>query len=294
LRARVIATLPPYVDHRREIIAHPRVDELRFNTISPLAEARHDMVARLQREAMGKRLWLDLKGRQLRITKFAYLPYAFVELSHTLTVDLPCDVYFRDCVSRAVELVAGNKLILNRRPVRVVGDGEPVNILDASLTIDGYLTESDKEYVIAARAHGLHDFMLSFAERPSDVADVRALDPDANVVAKIESKRGLAFAPFAAVRLMAARDDLYVQLGDDKTAYVPALAKIVKADPDAICASRIFESLEHGAVVSSQDIADVELMLRLGYSTFMLSDTLCFREESFRAAMAVLARLLPS
>ena len=168
---RVIATLPPYVDHRRRIIEHPRVDELRFNSISPLAESRADLLARLHREAAGKKLWLDLKGRQLRITKFAYLPYAYVTLSHKIDVRLPVDVYFRDCLSRAVELVDGDKLILSRRPVRVVGEGEPINILDDTLQIAGYLTEGDGAYIEAAKALGLHDYMLSFVERPEDVAD---------------------------------------------------------------------------------------------------------------------------
>jgi pyruvate kinase len=280
------------VDHRQAIIAHPRVDELRFNTISPLAETRAEMVARLRRECRAKKLWLDLKGRQLRITKFAYLPYAYVELSHRIAVGVPCDVHFRDGVSRVAEVVGGNKLILNRRPTRVVGEGEPVNILDDSLVVDGYLTESDKEYVAAARAQGLHAYMLSFAEGAADIDCVRAIDPEAELVAKIESRRGLAWVDAAAVRLMAARDDLYVQLGADKAGYVPALERIVKKDPSAIVASRILESLETSPAVSSQDIADLELMLRLGFTTFMLSDSLCFHEASFQAAMDVLARVL--
>jgi hypothetical protein len=291
MRARVIATLPPYVDHRRAIIEHPLVDELRFNTISPLAENRHDMLARLSRETAGKRLWIDLKGRQLRIAKFAYLPYAYVSLSHRIRVTLPVDVYFRDCVSRAVELVEGDKLILSRRPIRVVGEGEPINILDESLQIDGYLTASDREYIAAARELGLHDYMLSFVEQPADVDEVIALDPAASVAAKIESRRGLAYVPRARVRLVAARDDLYVQLGADKSGYVPALETIVNADPTAIVASHILGSLESGSL-SSADVADVELLLRLGYRQLMLSDTLCFREQSFHDAMDVLAQLL--
>ena len=288
----MIATLPPYVDHRRAIIEHPLVDELRFNTISPLAESRREMVARLARETTGKRLWLDLKGRQLRITKFAYLPYAFVSLSRRIRVKLPVDVHFRDCVSRAVELVDGDKLILSRRPVRVVGDGEPVNILDESLEIEGYLTDSDREYIAAAVEVGVHDYMLSFVERADDIADVIALDPAARIAAKIESRRGLAYAKGADVHLVAARDDLFVQLGDDKRAYVPALEAIVRTDPAAIVASHILGSLESGPNVSSADIADVELLLRLGYRKLMLSDTLCFREDAFRSAMDVLSQLL--
>lgn len=294
---RVIATLPPYVDHRALIIQHPRVDGLRFNTISPLAERREEVLARLARETGEKPLWIDLKGRQLRITRFAYLPYAYVELSRRIRVDLPVDVHFRDCVSRAVENVGGSKLILNRRPVRVVGEGEPINILDPSLEIEGYLTESDREYVEAARALDLHDYMLSFVEGDADLAELESLDPDASIVAKIESLRGLDYVRRGGskrVRLMAARDDLFVHLADRPAEWVKALESVVRADPDAFVASRILGSLEESPNVSSADLADLELMRRLGFRVFVLDDTLCFREESFRAAIDVLVAVLGS
>jgi pyruvate kinase len=295
---RVIATLPPYVDHRRSIIDHPRVDELRFNTISPLAESRRDVVARLARECGAKRLWLDLKGRQLRITRFAYLPYAYVQVSHRLRVDLPVEVHFRDCVSQAVEIVDGDKLILSRRPARVVGEGEPINILHPSLRIEGTLTESDREYVEAARRHGLHDYMLSFVEKPEDIAELESLDPDARIVAKIESRRGLDLVRRAdpdlagRVRLAAARDDLFVELGPAKVDYLDALRSIVAADPGAIAASRLLTSLERGDPLAGEDLTDVWLLLSLGYRTLMLGDMLCFHRESFCGAIEVLADLL--
>ncbi len=295
---RVVATLPPYVDHRAAIIAHARINALRFNTISPLAESRRDLLARLQRECGSKPLWIDLKGRQLRIAQFAYLPYAYLRLSHRIRVDLPVEVHFKDCVSQAVELVDGDKLILSRRPVRVVGEGEPINILDPSLRVEGFLTESDREYVRAARELGLHDYMLSFVEGVEDVTEIESLDPEANVLAKIESRRGLDFvnSGYAKVRervgLMAARDDLWIGLGRDKADYLPALESIVRADPDAVVASRILTSLEQSDAVASQDLCDLWLMLRLGYRAFLLSDTLCFREESFRGAAALLESLL--
>ncbi len=293
----VVATLPPYVDHRAELIAHPQVDALRFNTISPLAESRADVLARLQRECGEKRLWLDLKGRQLRIARFAYLPYAYVQLNHRIQVSLPVDVHFKDCVSRAVELVGGDKLILNRRPMRVVGEGEPINILDPSLIIEGTLTDSDREYVEAARRLGLHDYMLSFTERREDVEELLALDPEASVVAKIESKAGLEFVrrDYPALRertvLMAARDDLFIQLGPEKERLLEAMESIVAADPDAIAASRLLTSLEDGSL-ASQDLSDLWLLLRLGYRHFLLSDGLCFQEDAFRAAVQVLERVL--
>lgn len=294
----VIATLPPYVDHRQEIIDHPQVDALRFNTISPLGSSRRQMLERLRKECGDKRLWLDLKGRQLRIARFAYLPFAFVELSHRIQVDLPVDVHFKDCVSRAVELVDGNKLILNKRPVRVVGEGEPINILDPSLKIEGSLTEGDREYVEAARSLGLHDYLLSFVESRADIAEILEFDPEANLIAKIESRKGLDFVrdDYAAVKdkvvLMAARDDLFINLGEAKEDMLGALEQLVAADPDAIAASRLLCSLEESWQVSAQDLSDLWLLLKLGYKNFMLSDGLCFREDAFRNAVTVLERVL--
>jgi hypothetical protein len=291
---RLIATLPPYVNHRQAIISHPAVDELRFNTVSPLAESRSELLYRLQRECGVKRLWIDLKGRQLRIAKFSYLPYAYLELTHRISVDLPATVHFRDCVSEAVKLVDGNKLILDDRPVRIVGEGEPINILDPSLKVEGFLTPSDTEYVEAAAALGLHDYMLSFAESDTDVEEVLAIDPKARMIAKIESKRGLEWMRKrpAKVGLMAARDDLYVNMGDDRAAILKALMDIRAADHDAIVASHLLESFESAPSPSLQDISDVELMRRMGYRNFMFSDTLCFRKEAFRAAAPFMARLI--
>lgn len=276
--------------HRRAIAAHPQVDALRFNTISPLATSRRETLEHLRELCGDKPLWIDLKGRQLRIAKFAYLPYAYVTLSHRISVTTPCDVYFRDCISRCVEVVDGNQLILDRRPVRVVGEGEPINILDESLVVEGTLTDGDREYIEAARALGMHDYMLSFVESRADLDEVRMIDPDANLIAKIESRRGLRALPLG-VRTMAARDDLFVQLGARIEDYVPALEEIIEHDPEAIAASRILESLETSSLVSAGDVADLALLARLGYRTIMLSDTLCFREEAFRTAMDVLARL---
>lgn len=291
---RIIATLPPYVGHRDLIIGHPAVDELRFNTVSPLAESRSDLLHRLRRECGKKRLWIDLKGRQLRIAKFAYLPLAFVELTHRISVDLPVSVRFRDGVATAVRLVDGDKLIFDDRPPRIVGEGEPINILDPSLRVEGYLTPSDRAYVEAAAALGLHDYMLSFAERDEDVEEVLSIDPKARMIAKIESKRGLEWMRTRPRRvgLMAARDDLYVNMGDGHADILQALESIASADRDAVVASRLLESFEASPMPALPEISDVELMRRLGYRGFMLSDTLCFRREAFLAGASLMAKLL--
>lgn len=285
----LIATLPPLVGHRRAIIDHPAVDELRLNTVMPIGESRKQVLKRLKEEVGKKKLWLDLKARQLRITQFSYLPYSFVRLNHRIEVKVPTTIYFKDGSATVVEIVDGDKLILSDRPDRIVGEGEPVNILDPWLKIKGFLTASDREYIRAAKSLGMHSYMLSFTESWEDIQAVRAIDSEAEICAKIESLRGLDFVNheypgLKGIRLMAARDDLYAQMPKDKILILKALKTIVSADPKAVVASKIFTSLENQKEAALGDISDVELMSRLGYRNFMLSDGVCFREKAFLGA----------
>lgn len=298
----LVATVPPYAYHRQEIIEHPLVGGLRFNTIMPTADSKEDVLRGLAADCAKakKPLWVDLKGRQLRITKFAYLPYAFVELSRKIKVKTPTKIIFKDCESTVVRVVDGNKLILDERPSRVVGAGEPVNILDPSLEIEGYLTDNDLGWIEAAKRVGVHRYMLSFAEKASDLEAVAELDPaHEELVAKIESLRGCALATSFADRnydrrttqggkwrLMAARDDLYINLGHKQI--LDALQAIKFADPSAFVASRILTSLEERETVSMGDVSDLDLMRRMGYEHYLLSDGLCFSAAAFRRAMKVL------
>ena len=70
---------------------------------------------------------------------------------------------------------------------------------------------------------------------------------------------------------MAARDDLYIETGQ-KIAMLKYLKEIIQKDKDAICASRIFHSLNIGYNVSLADYEDLELMYSYGYRNFMLGD----------------------
>ena len=185
----------------------------------------------------------------------------------------------------------GDRLILDESPRRVVGPGESVNIIADDLRIDGTLTATDRAYLAAMRSVGLRTAMLSYVERPEDVAEVRELLPDAEIVLKIESRRGLALARSSGTalgRLMAARGDLYVEVLEPHR-IVGAVRELIAADPDAIVASRIFPSLATGAVPSCSDISDVAFCLSLGYRTFMLGDEVCQRRDSVIAALNLLS-----
>jgi hypothetical protein len=108
---------------------------------------------------------------------------------------------------------------------------------------------------------------------------------------KIESRPGLGFCDgftkrlFKESTLMAARDDLKISIGGGAE-YSDALAMIISKDPNAVCASRIFEGLtNNNGVVTWQDVLDLIRMSELGYKNFMLSDTISTRH--FDAARSI-------
>ena len=301
MRVRAIVTAPPYAPFLAELAAHPLVCGLRLNTVMPLAETPGEALARLASLSSlgGPPLWVDLKGRQLRVTAAAVPPFTAVQVSHRVRVPTPADAFFDDGREHArVVAVDGDRLILEDGPRRVIGPGESVNVVHPALEIEGTLTATDRAYLEAMKAAGLRRVMLSFAERPEDVEEVRALLPDAEMVLKIESRRGLAFASRHGGRLgrlMAARGDLYVEVLQPHR-IVGALRSVIAADPEAIAGSRLFPSLARFPVPDASDVTDAAFLLALGYRTFLLGDEVCLRRDSVIAALNLLdavAREMP-
>lgn len=284
-----IVTAPPYAPFLTELAAHPLVAGLRLNTVMPLAEPVGEALARLA--GLGKPLYIDLKARQLRVVGAAIPPYTEVRVSHRLRVRTPATAYLQDGREAArVARVDGDRLIFEDGPRRLIGPGESINIPCPTLEIEGTLTATDRAYIEAARERGLHDYMLSFVEGPADVEALRALDPDARVVCKLESARGVDYARAhgpAHGRLMAARGDLFVELARPHRV-LAALRSIIARDPDAIAASRILGSLAHGPTPSCADLSDVAWLLEQGYRTLLLGDEVCLRAESVLAALEAL------
>jgi hypothetical protein len=284
----VIVTVPPHAPFVGEVAAHPLVTGLRLNTVMPVKGPLEETLGRLA--AHGKPLFVDLKGRQLRVAEPAVPPFTAVRLSHRVRLRTPARALFGNGreAARVLE-VDGDRLILEDGPRRVLGPGESVNIPDASLEVEGVLTARDQEYVRACRALGLHDYMLSFVESQEDVDAVRALDPAARLVAKVESPRGVAFARERprGVRLMAARGDLFLELPRPHHV-LRAVKDVLAADPNAIVASRICDSLAWALEPTCQDISDAALLLALGCRTLLLGDEVCLRRDSVISALNLL------
>ncbi len=290
MEVRAILTVPPHADFVAEVAAHPLVAGLRLNTVMPLAAPVTEVLARLS--GFGLPLWVDLKGRQLRLASAAVPPFTEVRVSHRIRVPVPCDVFFRDGREHArLVAVDGDRLILDDGPRRVLGPGESVNVVHPALEVEGTLTPTDLAFLDAMKALGLHRVLLSFVEHVEDVAEVQERLPGAEVACKIESRRGLALVRRnvdGLGRLVAARGDLYVEVREPHR-IAGAVREVISADPEAWVASRIFPGLAHDPVPACPEIGDVAWLLSLGYRTFLLGDEICLHRESALAALNLLA-----
>jgi pyruvate kinase len=293
-----IVTMPPYAPYIDEVLKHPIVSGIRLNTVMPVkkSDTLSDLVSRLHdmSERRGKRLYIDLKCRQLRVKTYGVPPFTEIELTHNISVNTPTKAYFHDGRESATVLSAeGNRLIMLEGPKSVVGPGESINILDPSLIVDGYFTEKDEGYIAAGLKAGCHRYMLSFVEQQEDIDLLREKDHDARPIAKIESQKGLEFVRRAydwKARLMAARGDLYVELQKPHE-IITAEEDILRKDKHAIVASRIFPSLSDSLEPSCEDINGVDNLLRMGYRTLMLGDDICQERDSCISALNLLEAL---
>ena len=289
---KAIATIPPHADFIDEVLAHPAVSGIRLNTVMPIKGSLEDMLKKLDDKAKfrGKDLWVDLKCRQLRIKNYGVPPFTSIDLTHNISVNTPTKAYFCDGKESATVLeVDGNRLIMQEGPRKVVGPGESVNIPDPTLKVEGYFTDTDKKYINAGNKVGLRHYMLSFVEGQNDIDLFKKYCPDAEVAAKIESRKGINYVGEwkKDSRLMAARGDLFVELKMPHYV-VMAVEGIVKTDPDAIAASRIFNSLTYSLEPSCEDIGDVDNLMRMGYKTLMLGDDICMHRDSLLSGLNLL------
>jgi hypothetical protein len=289
MTVRAIVTTPPYASFLDEVAGHRFVSGFRLNTVMPLRDGPREALERLGK--FGQPLWVDMKGRQLRTVGAALPPYTEVRLSHRIRVHTPVDAFFSDGNERArVVAVDGDRIILEDGPRRMIGPGESVNIVHPSLEVEGTLTGTDRAYLATMKEMGLTKVMLSYVESPEDSAEVKSLLPNAEVLLKIESMRGLEFTKKHGARhghLMAARGDLYVEVPRPHQ-IVSALKAVIQADADAVVASRIFDSLAWTPVPVSADISDVAFLLEIGYRTFMLGDQVCLKRDSVMEALNLL------
>ncbi len=294
---KAIATLPPYAPYIDEVLGHPIVEGIRLNTVHPVVEPLEELLQLLDEKARnaGKTLWVDLKCRQLRVKTHGTPPFTAIELSHNIKVNVPVKAYFSHGTETATVLkVDGNRLIMQEGPRKVVGPGEGINIPDPSLQVQGYFTELDKQYIEAGLKAGVKKFMLSYVESKADVDGLKQLYPEAEIVGKIESRKGLDYVAQdwkGECRLMVARGDLFTEVSMPHH-IVEATQMIFEKDFNAIVASRIFDSLFFNNLQPTcEDIGDVDNLLRMGYRHFMLGDEVCMQRDTLISGLNLLSAM---
>ena len=294
----IIATLPPpHLTRIKGVATNPNIDMFRFNTGAKTPWTPEETLKKMLEYVSKEKLWLDLKGRQLRIAHWSMYPYGDIILTRDIKVDLPATIYLRnDDVCTIIER-QGRKIFVDPAPRYTVGEGQAINIHGDDFEVLGeYLTDIDKQYIEAANKFEVHKYMLSFLEKPEDIMEVLALDTNAEICGKIESIQGLDFInkPFylnngtSSIRLLAARDDLFTNIGSNKKDMFEALKLIIKRNPEAIVASKILTSFYRHNELSFTDLSDVYLMQEMGYKSFMLGDEVSFNINAFNQAVSIL------
>lgn len=298
----IMTTLWPDMPHYEFFASHPLVAGIRLNT----AMADSKKLAKEMDEAVvkshGTRLYFDVKGRQLRITK-VYRDNGHLELdiNHPISVPTPTEVLFKAGVDFALlkEVVDGNHLVFEDGPNFKLATGESLNIRNKELKVLGDLfTTQQLEFLNIAMNAGIRRYMLSYTTSASEIDHLKKIVGDREIIAKIESPNGLDFAESYElpknVHFLTARGDLFVEV--DKPHHILSASKmLVQRDPQAILGSRILLSLSphrdatgklvEESVPSCSDINEVAWLLLIGYKRFMFCDGLCLDKNALENAI---------
>ena len=272
----LIVTLPSLYDKNLidRVLTDDAVIGARYNSgVNELFDTDELLnILKIIKETYHKKIWIDLKGRQLRIEAWADPRYDVIKLNHEIEIEYPAYILFRGSGICKIAHTKRNEIVLENSPKMAVGKGQSVNIFAKSLDIKGYLTEKDKILISTSSNYGLNDYMASFVESYEDLNTILSINKNASIISKIESLKGIQFIKNANnLSLMAARDDLYIENNFNKNT-IDMLKLIIKKDGDAICASRLFSNLVNNDSPSLSDYIDIEYMKQLGYKTFMLGD----------------------
>lgn len=289
----LLATLQPNFPHFRRFGDDERLAGIRLNN-------PHWTPSELQSELTVAStatvpLYFDVKGWQLRVIKVhPNDEYLDIELNHPIDVPTPTPVIFKAGADGALLLrieEGGRRLIFRGGPKYIVKEGESLQIRHPALRVLGsQFTDQEIAKIDVAKAAGIKRFFLSYVSCASDVDCFRELvGPDAQILLKIESKKGLEFVSSSYrkrdnTRLVAARGDLYVEV-DRPHDIMSALQLIIQKDPDAMIGSRFMLSVIHDEVPSCSDFLELAWVYDLGYRSIMLCDELCLKEDLLAVAI---------
>ena len=311
----LVGTLPTLVGDSslslaEKIISHPLISAVRYNTGGGSPFKPIDILTQVKRltDRYKKVLYVDLEGRQLRVARWIPFEAGTVTLNRDFEITPPARVHIRnagwfnlvaaDPAKRKIYIENGPKFGLGQY---YFGESQSVHIVGGDFNVRGYFGGLDSEYVMASVKLGINHFMLSFVEYASDLDEFYGYFSERrgfkqSIVLKIESQEGLKFiqkrtlASNSNEKLMAARDDLLISFGDNPIGIFKALQDIIKADPNAILASRIMHGVQDSGEITMGDISDLILMSQIGYKNFMFSDGLA---KYFDQAIKLWQKILP-
>jgi pyruvate kinase len=248
----LMVTLWPSFPHFPRFAGDRRLAGIRLNSaMMDGFELEHELgIVKEQKSIIP--LWFDIKGRQMRIVEvIATEPDLDIVLNHPISVETPTVVLLKagadHCLLKRIE-GDGRRLVFHGLPRYKVKVGESLHIRHSSLVIHGPLfSEVELAKIEMVKRAGIGKWFLSYVEEQSDIDQfLELIGTDAEVMLKIESKRGLEFVTNEFLKkpnltLVAARGDLYVEINRPHK-IAEALQLIIDRDPEAVVASRLLLS----------------------------------------------------
>ena len=291
----LMVTLWPSFPHFPHFANDPRLSGIRLNSAMMSNPELETELATIGAAGSTNPLWFDIKGRQMRVLEVHPDPHNLdITLNHPISAKTPTVVLFKAGADRAVLARiedSGRRLIFDGGPRYKVKPGESLHIRDPSLVVHGPLfVDAELAKIEKVKEAGLNRWFLSYVEEQDDVDQfLELVGHDAEVMLKIESKRGLQFVANSFrkepnLTLVAARGDLYVEI-DRPHQIAEALRLIIDRDPEALVGSRIMLSTIFDAVPSCADFLDIAWLIDAGYRRMMLCDELCLKEDLLARAV---------
>jgi hypothetical protein len=234
------------------------------------------------------KLYFDVKSRQVRVVEaMPYKDHLELKVNHHIGIDkLPADVLFKDGTdyARVVE-VKGDVLVFDGGPKREVQPCEPIYIRPPNYELlDSVISFYEAQRIAVAKKHGVTKFVQSYVESSRDSDELREhVGPDAEIIEKIESRRGLEYVANEFRKedgnsLMLARGDLYVEVNLPHE-IIGATKLLIDKDPETMVASRLLHSLRNANMPECADFSELEWLRGLGYKRYLLCDELCLEKN---------------